>query len=194
VHDRAEGAAAEPAAEAPKAAPQAPGGAAPSAWTVDHERSAIRFSGTYGGAPMRGVFGRWRAEIRFDPANLDASQAAVTIETAAARTGISELDGSLSAAEAFDTANHPTAVFRTTRIRHLGGDNYEARGTLTLKGRALDVTAPFTLTIASDRATVSGRTSIDRTQANVGMTTDPGASFVSREIAVDFAIQATRNR
>jgi cytochrome b561 len=161
---------------------------------VDRGNSSITFSGTYGGNAMRGRFDSWRGDIRFDPGNLGASQAVITIQTGSARTGISELDGGLSSAEAFDTANHPTATFRTTRITHRGGNNYEAQGTLSLKGRAISLAVPFTLTIAGDRATFSGQTRIDRTQANVGMTTDPGASFVSREIGVDIAIQATRGR
>jgi cytochrome b561 len=162
-------------------------------WRVDRAASSIAFSGAHAGVPFEGRFNEWRADIRFDPADLDASSAVVTIQTGSARDGVALHDQTLPGAEWFDAANHPTAVFRTTSIRG-GGNEYEARGTLTIKGRAIEVRLPFTLRIEGERATMDGRLSIDRREANLGMASDPDADYVSREIGVRVHVEARRAR
>lgn len=183
---------AAPVTEATVAAPATP--SAPAIWTVDRGASAIRFSGTHAGNPFEGQFSRWRGDIRFDADNLDASRAVVTIETGSASDGVALHDQSLPQAEWFNVAQHPTAIFRTTRIRHRDGNQYEARGTLTLKGRDLDIDLPFTLTINGDRAVMEGRAVIRRDEADLGQLSDPGNEFVSREIVVSVHVEATRSQ
>lgn len=176
------------------AAPDAPA-LAPNAsmtWTVAPSASAIRFSGVHAGTPFEGRFGQWRADIRFDPNNLDASSAVVTIQTGSATDGVPLHDQSLPGAEWFDAANHPTATFRTSSIRARGDGVYEARGTLTIKDRGIDVRLPFTLSITGDRATMDGTISIDRREADLGMSSDPDADYVSREITVRVHVEANR--
>jgi cytochrome b561/polyisoprenoid-binding protein YceI len=164
---------------------------APSAWRVDQSKSSIRFSGTHAGVAFNGRFSDWRADIRFDPNNLDASTATVTIQTGSASDGVTLHDQSLPGAEWFDVANHPTATFRTERIeRH--GDGYRARGTLTIKGRPVDVRLPFTLTINGDSAVMDGEMSLRRRDADLGMESDPDAEWVSEDIDIAVHVEAAR--
>lgn len=180
-----------PTAEPPAAASEA---GAPPTWRVDRGASQIMFSGVHAGVPFEGRFGAWSAEIRFDPANLDASSAVVTIQTASASDGVPVHDNSLPQREWFDVANHPTATFRTSRIRARSDGTYEARGALTIKGRPIDVDLPFTLRIEGDRAIMDGTTRIRRDDADLGMSSDPDFEYVSREIAVRVHVEATRVR
>ncbi|WP_395645476.1 cytochrome b/b6 domain-containing protein [Terricaulis sp.] len=174
-----------------------PNPAAPaSAWRVDAAASSIGFGFTYDDgeqapANFTGRFTRWRADIRFDPEHLDQSLANVTIEVASATDGVEIHDASLPTADWFDASAHPTATFRTSEIRHLDGDRYEARGTLTIKGRDREVRLPFTLTIAGDRATMNGRVSIDRHDFGVGNDTD-GDQLISRNIGLSIRVVANR--
>jgi polyisoprenoid-binding protein YceI len=167
--------------------------AAPPSWRVDQGASSIRFSGTHAGVNFNGAFARWSADIRFDPNNLDDSTATVTIQTGSAADGVPLHDQSMPEAEWFDVANHPTATFRTTRIRERGAGRYEADGTLTLKGRGLNIDMPFTLRIDGNRAVMDGNIEIDRRDANLGMESDPDAEYVSREIGVRVHVEATRS-
>lgn len=175
-------------------APAEPG--APSAWRVDTRSSAIGFGYTYedesGATDFNGRFTRWRADIRFDPDNLDTSNVVVTIEPASASTGIAAHDGALPGAEWFDAAAHPTATFSTTRIRANEGGGYEARGDLTIKGQTRSVDLPFRLTIDGDRAAMTGSLTIDRRDFGVG----GGAAddLISREIRIDVRVDADRVR
>jgi cytochrome b561/polyisoprenoid-binding protein YceI len=165
---------------------------APPVWTVNRGASSIAFTGTHAGVPFEGRFSQWRADIRFDPNNLGASAAIVTIQTASASDGVALHDQSLPGGEWFDVANHPTATFRTTSIRARGDGAYEARGTLTIKGRAIDTRLPFTLRIDGDRAVMEGATSVERREANLGMASDPDAEYVSEEIGIRVRVEATR--
>jgi cytochrome b561 len=179
---------------ATETAPLAPTpSSAPATWRVDAGASSIRFGYTYedesGATPFNGRFTRWRADIRFDPNDLEQSSAVVRIETASASTGVAMHDGALPGGEWFDSANSPTATFRTTRIR-ARGDGYEARGDLTIRGRTRSVDLPFTLTISGDRATMDGRTTIDRRDFDVGE--GSGDELISREIELTIHVEAAR--
>jgi cytochrome b561 len=168
---------------------------APSAWRVDTRSSTIGFGYTYeddsGATPFNGRFTRWRADIRFDPDNLDASRVAVTIEPASASTGVAAHDGALPGEEWFDAAAHPTATFRTTRIRARDG-GYEARGDLTIKGQTRSVDLPFRLTIDGDRAAMTGSLTLDRRDFGIGE--GAGDDLISREIRIDVRVDADRVR
>jgi cytochrome b561 len=168
--------------------------AAPSVWRVDRAASRIVFTGVHAGVPFEGRFSRWRADIRFDPNNLDQSRAVVTVETDSASDGVPVHDNTLPQAEWFDVANHPTAVFRTTSIRARGDGAYEARGTLTIKGAAFDLDLPFTLRLNGVRAVMEGTAEIDRREADLGMSSDPDAEYVSRAIGVRVHVEAVRAR
>ncbi|HVZ99221.1 MAG TPA: YceI family protein [Caulobacterales bacterium] len=165
---------------------------APPAWTVDHAHSAISFAGAVAGENFTGGFSSWRAEIRFDAGNLEQSRAAVTIETGSIHTGDAQRDEALPQGEWFDVAGHPSATFRTSAIRALGGDSYEARGTLSLKGVSQAVRLPFTLIIRGDRAIMDGHVELDRLALDLGKSSFPDDSTVARAVRVDVHVEATR--
>jgi cytochrome b561/polyisoprenoid-binding protein YceI len=179
-----------PAAVAPGETPEA---AAPS-WRVNAASSSIQFAFSIddgsGANRIEGRFTRWRADIRFDPANLDRSSALVTIETASATTGIDAQDSTLPTEPWFNAAAHPNATFRATEFRRRG-EGYEARGTLTIKGRDRNIGLPFTLVIDGDNAVMNGRLSIDRRAFDVGSGTEAD-DMVSREVDVSIRVEATR--
>jgi cytochrome b561 len=163
----------------------------PPTWQVERSASSIAFTGAHAGVAFEGRFARWNADIRFDPANLEASSVNVTIETGSASDGVPLHDQTLPGAEWFDVAKHPNATFRSTRIV-ARGDGYEARGVLTIKGRAHDTALPFTLRIDANRAIMDGTARIDRADANLGMASDPDAEYVSRDIGVRVHVEARR--
>ncbi|HJS80359.1 MAG TPA: YceI family protein, partial [Vitreimonas sp.] len=188
----------EPAAVPPgsaetPAAPAAPG--EPSRWTVDRDSSSISFGYVYedesGSSRFNGRFSRWRADIRFDPNDLDASSVVVRIETASASTGVSVHDNALPTAAWFNSSAYPTAEFRSTRIRASGEGRYEARGNLTIRGQTRQVDLPFTLTINGDRASVSGSTNINRRDFGIGRD-EEGDDLISRDIDISVRVEAQR--
>lgn len=172
------------------------GSAGPAVWRVDPDASSIGFAFTFsdiesGDTRFNGRFNRWRADIRFDPENLEASTARVVIEMASAVDGVALHERNLPTEPWFNVAADPTATFRAAEFRHRGGANYEARGELTLRGRTRNVTLPFTLAITGDRAVMNGRTTIDRTAFDIGDGADAD-EMISRDIEVIVRIEAAR--
>lgn len=167
-----------------------------SAWNVDPRRSAITFAFTVHDAEtgedsrFEGRFTRWRADIRFDADNLEASAVAVVIDTASATDGVQVHDAWLPQEAWFDAANHPQATFRSDDIRR-DGDGYEARGQLTIKGETRDVVLAFTLALSGDAASMSGRTAVDRRDFDIGEGTEAD-EMVSREVEIGVRVEATR--
>lgn len=172
----------------------APAAAAPAGWTVVPARSHIGFSGVYAGNPFKGDIGQWTAAIRFDPADLPASSANVTIASASARTGDKFQDTTLDGAEWFAPAQFPRITFAASKIVAAGPGRYVAQGTLMVKGKAVPVQLPFRVKIAGDTATMQGRTTLDRIALGLGTTSDPTGAWVSRPVALTIDITATRTK
>ncbi len=169
-----------------------PAAGAPPSWRVERGASSILFTGNHAGIPFEGRFSSWRADIRFDPANLAESSANVTIETASAADGVTLHDQTLPGAEWFNSARHPSASFRTTAFHAHGNGAYEGHGVLTIKGRAIETELPFTLRIEGDRAIMDGTARVSRRAADLGMASDPDAEYVSADIGVRVHVEARR--
>lgn len=166
--------------------------AAAPAWTVDKAASRLRFRSAFSGMAFEGGFSRWDAQIAFDPKNLAASKATVTVDMTSAATGDKDRDETLPTGDWFNTAKFPRAVFTTGKIVSLGGDRYQAEGTLSMKGAVRPVTLPFTLTIQGGVAKMSGQTVLNRSQFAVGQGQFAGADTVPLEVTVVIAITAKK--
>jgi cytochrome b561/polyisoprenoid-binding protein YceI len=189
-----------PVAAPPVDAPAAPVAPQPSAapaaqvarWNVDAKASSIGFTGAHAGNAFKGSFTAWTADIRFDPANLASSKAVVTIDTSSARTGDGTQESSLRETEWFNPAQFPKAVFETKSIKSLGGNRYEAQATLTVKGKAVPVTLPFTLTINGATAEMSGTVTLSRKALALGLSSDADGEWVSLDIPVAVKVKAQK--
>jgi cytochrome b561/polyisoprenoid-binding protein YceI len=181
-----------PAAASPAAPPsKATADAQPVAWVVS-KGSSLSFDTSWSGAAISGSFKRWTANIVFSPDALEASRATVTIDTASASTGDAQRDETLPSGDWFDSAANPKAVFSATRFRKLGGDRYEARGTLSLRGVTRPALLPFSLKINGDTAKVRGVTSLDRTAFGVGQGEWTATDQIPAAVSVTVNLTATR--
>ncbi|KAA3514841.1 hydrogenase [Agrobacterium vitis] len=162
-------------------------------WVIDMASSSIGFGGTHAGNAFNGRFEEWSGDIRFDPANLPGSKAVILVKTASARTGDATQEGSLKNGEWLNSTRFPEAKFETTEFRALGGDRYEAKGTLSIKNKPLPVVLPFTLKMEGNKAQVDGALELDRAALNLGMFSDPSAEWVSKTISVKIAVSATKS-
>ena len=162
-------------------------------WTVDPAQSHLGFSGVQNGAPFQGSFGKWSAQISFDPAHPDTGHAKVTIDLASAKTGDTQRDSALPQAEWFDVKAFPQASFEATGFVAKGGDAYEAPGKLTIRGIGKDVVLPFTLAVTGDKAAAKGHLSLVRTGFGVGQGVWATGEWVGLEVGVDVDLVATKS-
>jgi polyisoprenoid-binding protein YceI len=147
---------------APVLAPAAP------IWVVDKAASRLTFRAAVSGQNFDGVFKKWDAQIAFDPRNLKASHAVVTIDLASVLTGDPTRDQMLPTPEFFSVARFPKASFVTTAIVQTGQGHYQAIGDLRIKGAVRRVALPFTLAIVKDTAKMDGALTIDRGWFGIG--------------------------
>ncbi len=159
-------------------------------WTVDPAQSRIGFTATWLGKPVEGSFKRWTAAIDFDPAKPAAAKIAVDIDLRAAATGDRTVDGALPGDDWFDTAKLATARFVATTVSQTGPGAYMARGTLTVKGKAVPVTLPFTFKAAGKVATVAGSVTLDRRSFGLGLGSDATAEYVAFAVPVKLVVVA----
>jgi cytochrome b561/polyisoprenoid-binding protein YceI len=160
-------------------------------WTVA-SGGRLGFTARWNGEAVNGHFGRWRAAIRFSPDELARSNIRVTVDLASADTGDGQRDDSLKGSDFFNVTARPDAVFTARDVRHLGGEHYEARGTLDLRGVSKPATVRFTLRIDGDRARVAGTARIDRTSFGVGQGEWAATDAIAAGVDIAFSFTATR--
>jgi polyisoprenoid-binding protein YceI len=142
--------------------------AAPVRWNVDPAKSSLRYEVVVGGQKVVGQFKAFGALIAFCTDDLANSSAKITIDMTESKSGDATRDAMLLKPAWFNVLDFPQAVYQTTAFVAKGGDKYEARGKLTLKGVTKDVALPFTLSIKGDTAVAKGETTLQRLLFNVG--------------------------
>ncbi|HSM95996.1 MAG TPA: YceI family protein [Rhizomicrobium sp.] len=162
-------------------------------WNVDAAHSKLGFTVSWAKQPFTATFQTWKANIDFDPSNLAASKADVTIAIASENSGDSDTDGNIQGGIGFDAARFPAAHFVTTGFTHKSGNDYVAQGMLTLKGVTKPVTLPFKLVIDGKKAHMAGTAVVMRNQFGVGSGEWAVPATVAWDVKVNIDITATQN-
>lgn len=173
----------------------APALAAPaSSWVVDKGASKVGFTSSMSGEAFSGSFKRWDSAIRFDPKNLAGSSVTTTVDVTSAVTGDADRDESLPTAQWFSAASFPKATYTATKFTALGGNRYQADGTLTLRGVTKPVSLPFTLAITGNAAKMTSSINLNRSAFGVGSGEWASTTVVPANVRVDIVIAATRGK
>jgi cytochrome b561/polyisoprenoid-binding protein YceI len=160
-------------------------------WTVA-PGGRLGYVASWAGIPVNGRFNTWSAKIRFSPDKLDESVVAVTVALTSSNTADSQRDATIAGPDFFNVSANPSAAYTATKFRALGGERYEADGTLSLHGVTRPVKLSFTLKIAGDTARVSGSTRIDRTSFGVGSGDYAATDQIGGSVSVTFNFVAKR--
>ncbi len=166
--------------------------AAASQWAVVPAQSSLAFESVWNGDAIAGRFPKFAANIRFDPAKLADAKVDVIIDLAAATTDNKTANGSLPGDDWFAVKKGPTARFTSSSIAQTRPGQYVAKGTLNMRGNAVPVTLPFTLSITGDTAVMTGETRLDRRAFKIGMDSDASGSWVAFPVPVKVKIVARR--
>ncbi|SFK37928.1 YceI family protein [Lysobacter sp. cf310] len=145
--------------------------------------SSLTFATKYQGEVFSGRLPGFTSKISFDPVRLDTSRFDVIIPLAGADTKNAERDDTLKGADFFSIAKFPTARFAATKVRSLGGNNYAADGSLSLRGVSKPVTLTFTWT-PGPKPVLSGKATVKRLDFGVGGGDWADTSVIPNEVAV----------
>ncbi len=162
--------------------------AEPAKWIVRPSESKISFSGTHAGRAFTGEFRTWTADIRFDPKDLKGSKAVVLVNLASASTGDQTYDKTLPTVDWFDVGKFAEARFETATFAALGSNQFEAQGTLSLRGLNADVLLKFTFEEQGTTAKLSGETTLQRLAFGIGKGSDAPGDWVSLDIPVSVSL------
>jgi len=166
--------------------------AAPTTYIPDPNHTFVRFSYNHlGFTTQMSRFDKTTGTVSLDPA---AKSAAIdlVIDTKSVDTGSELFNGHIQGADFLDTADFPTATFKSTAIRFDGDAPVSIDGVLTVKG----VSKPVTLTVTSfkhapnmqkkDQIGANATTTVKRSDFKM----DKYVPLVSDEVTVTVAIEA----
>lgn len=100
------------------------------------EKSALRFVYKQMGVPVDGRFNKFALQLRFGPAKLGRAKATLDLDISAIDGGSDEANDDVSAQACFDNTAYPQAKFESSSFKALGGNKYEGRGKMPIKGRS----------------------------------------------------------
>ena len=119
--------------------------AAPTTFIPNADHTFVRFSYDHMGFSLQqSRFDKTTGSVTFDPVAKTGSVDLV-IDTKSVDTGSELFNGHIQGTDFLDTAEFPTATFKSTSVKFDGDRPVSISGDLTLKG----VTKPVTLTVTS---------------------------------------------
>jgi polyisoprenoid-binding protein YceI len=170
--------------------------AAPAAapcYTLDSDRSVLRFVAEQMGAKFEGSFRRFQAKIAFSPDDLATSRFDVIVDPASADTQEEQRDATLHGPDFFDVEHFRSANFVTTAFRKLEAGNFEATGKLTLRDVTRDVKIIFSFTTRKEGGTevgyLVGNSSLKRLDFGIGRGDYADTEAVGDDVEVKFNLR-----
>jgi polyisoprenoid-binding protein YceI len=113
-------------------------------WSLDKAHSGIYFDIRHIYSTVRGQFQEYSADFHFDAEDLAGSSFAFVVQAESIDTGIRNRDNHLRSADFFDVSAFPELSFQSTEIVHVQGQEYLAKGRLTIKDVSRNMSVPFT--------------------------------------------------
>src|SRR6476469_275659 len=110
-------------------------------WKVDPNHSTAAFAVRHMMvSTVRGSFSGIKGTVEYDPANLDASKANLTIDTTTVDTRNENRDKDLRSAKFFDVEKYPTITFVSKRVIPQGQGKFQLVGDMSMHGVTKEVT------------------------------------------------------
>lgn len=173
----------------------APALAAPETYVLDSSHSFPSFSYNHLGYSIQmSRFDKATGTVTLDKAAKTAA-VDIVIDTKSVNTGSATFNEHIQGEDFLDTAKHPTATFKSTKVVFEGDKPVSIDGNLTLKG----VTRPVTLKVTSfhamphpmakkDAIGANATTKVKRTDFNMGK----NVPYVGDEVTIDIALEAIK--
>ena len=162
-------------------------------WKIVPERSKIIFIARQNGAPVTGKFTSFNGKIHFNPDKLSESKARIIVDMNSISTTYQDLTDTLKAADWFDMKLFPDAVFNSSTFSKVGDNQYQAKGTLTIRDQTVPLTLMFTFKQpTADTAQVVGSTLLKRNAFGVGQGEWASTIEVQDDVKVNFTVHAVK--
>lgn len=150
---------------------------------------------------VRGSFKEFEGTATIDADDPSKSSASITIQAASIDTRVAARDDHLRSNDFLDMETYPQITFASTEVKHVGGNDFEVTGDLTLRGVTRSITFPLEFQgSAKDpfgnlRIGFDGSTEISRKDYGItyNATLETGGVLVSDKIVLEFEISAIKS-
>lgn len=153
---------------------------------VQPDQSSIVFVSRQMNVPIEGVFKKFTAQMRFNPAKPETATAQIAIELASIDAGSEEANDEVKGKNWFNVAEFPKAEFISSSVKALGAGRYEASGKMSIKGKTAEMRAPFTLKEEKGTLSIDGGFSLKRLDFGIGSGLWSDTSVVADEVQIKF--------
>ena len=152
-------------------------------------QSEITFVAKQMGVPLDGKFGKFDAQIAFDPKKPEAGKIAFTIDLGSASVGDADTVKELKKPDWFNVVKFPSATFTSSGIKAAGPGKFEVVGNLVIKGNSKPVTIPVTLAPGAPGTSVAqGSFLLKRIDFKIGEGDWSDVSIVANDVTVKFKL------
>ncbi|MFD2204413.1 YceI family protein [Kiloniella antarctica] len=158
-------------------------------WALDAQQSQIGFVATQSGADVTGTFEKYNADIAFHPNALATSHIKIEIDTNSVNTHSDDRDKLIRSPAFFDTTNHPKAIFESSNLEKIQGDQFVAHGTLTMLGITKVLILPFSASVDNNNLTATGGTHISRLQYGIGSGQWLDTAVIGEDVRITFTVE-----
>lgn len=155
---------------------------------VDASKSKLTATFTQMNVAVDGTFKTFSGTIAYDAKGVEKSSAEITVDTASFDLGDEEYNAEVRKKEWFDASAYKTATFKSTAIKPLGADKFEAAGTLTLKGKSQPAKATVTTKTEGAVRRFDGTLAVSRKAFDIG--SPDWNDVLADDVVVKFSIVA----
>ena len=135
---------------------------------IDAGKSTIIATFKQEGVAVDNPFKKFSGRIVYDANKVAASSAMIEVETASFDMGGEEYNAEVRKKAWFDSASYPKAVFQSTSIKAEGANKFTATGTLSIKGKSVNLSVPVSVQSASGVNAFDGTIIISRAAFGIG--------------------------
>jgi polyisoprenoid-binding protein YceI len=156
--------------------------------SVDSAASSISAAFTQMGVEVPAQFKKFDAQIEFDPANVVAAKAQISVDVASFDIGDAAYNAEVKKKEWLDAAQYPKATFVSTSIKATAPDKLLCTGQLTIKGKTVPVSVPVTLKQQGKNRVFEGLLPIKRNDFSIGEGEWKATDVLIDEVKIKFKI------
>ncbi len=170
------------------------------AWEIDAKHSQATFAVKHMMfTTVRGHFKVLSGHLHIDEQNPANSWVDAQVDTTSIDTNDTNRDNHLRSPDFFDVEKYPTLNFKSKKVEHVGGNNYNVTGDLTMHGVTKE--AVFQAEYAGlgkdpwgqQRVGLSAKTKINRRDwgLNWNQALEAGGVLVSEDVTIEIDLSAT---
>jgi polyisoprenoid-binding protein YceI len=169
-------------------------------WEIDTIHSNVSFAVRHMMvSTVRGRFNVLRGQLHIDESQPANSWIEAEVDAASIDTHNEQRDAHLRSADFFATDIYPLITFKSTQVEHLGGQEYQVIGDLTMHGVTKTVTfaaeySGQSFMMGVQRAGLTAKTKINRKDFDLGWGSlvEAGQVAVSEMVTIEIDLEAVQ--